>query len=285
MGGEFGPAAIVRTAVEEALSEGKDEGKYISPSSLARGCMLYVAREILGFPKPPLEPRIRRMFEVGIEGHRRIERYLRRISLAQEVFFQDDRYRIKGYCDALVFIPPSLSEEHSGLYAVEIKTTGSWEFGRIEDEGPREDHRRQLMIYIWGLERYYGLPIRGGIIFYEDRDSLEHRLFDVAYDELLMEELLRKVERMWEALREGHLPDDHPPLDHWVHRYCPYLDICEVGKEALEYQREHRKELPEEVLARIIGERIVRKRRREGERRKKKRERSLEELAAELGWE
>ena len=42
---------------------------------------------------------------------------------------------------------------------------------------------------------------------------------------------------------------------------------------------------PEEVLARIIGERIVRKRRREGERRKKKRERSLEELAAELGWE
>ena len=170
------------------------------------------------------------------------------------------------------------------------------------------------MIYIWGLQRYYGLPIerrsrgaevqgskgdfssaplppcspariRGGIIFYEDRDSLEHRLFDVAYDELLMEELLRKVERMWEALREGHLPDDHPPLDHWVHRYCPYLDICEVGREALEYQRKHRKELPEEVLARIIGERIVRKRRREGERRKKKRERSLEELAADLGWE
>lgn len=285
MGAELGPAAIVRAAVEEALSEGKDEGKYISPSSLARGCMLYVAREILGFPKPPLEPRIRRMFEVGIEGHRRIERYLRRISLAQEVFFQDDRYRIKGYCDALVFIPPSLSEEHSGLYAVEIKTTGSWEFGRIEDEGPREDHRRQLMIYIWGLERYYGLPIRGGIIFYEDRDSLEHRLFDVAYDELLMEELLGRVERMWEALREGHLPDDHPPLDHWVHRYCPYLDICEVGREAMEYQRKHRKQLPEEVLARIIGERIVRKRRREGEKRKKKRERSLEELAAELGWE
>ena len=284
-----GTADIVAAAVEKRIAERghrEEEEKYISASSLAHGCLQLVAREILGFPKPELEPRVRRILDVGADSHRRIERYLRGISLAREVFFQDDEYRIKGYCDDLIYIPPALNEEHYGFYAVEIKTAGRAIFERIVDEGrAREDHRRQCMIYIWGLARYYGghIPIKGGIVFYENRDTLEHKLYDVAYDEEEMGELLGQVSAMWEALKAGQLPDDHLPLDHWYHNYCPYLDICPVGQEAVRYQREHKTKLPDEVLAKIIGERIVRKRRREkaGE---KRGERSLAELAEELGW-
>ncbi len=281
------PAEIVASAIEGRIREEYNpEEKYISASSLAHGCMQLVARELLGFPKPELEPRVQRMLEVGRDGHRRIEGYLKGISLAREVFFKDEEYKIKGYCDDLIYIPPSLSEEHSGFYAVEIKTAGSASFERIADErAPREDHARQCMIYIWGLRRYYrgDIPIKGGIILYENRDTLEHVLFDVAYDEAEMNELLRQVSRMWDALARGQLPDDHLPKEHWYHNYCPYLDICPVGQEAVRWQKEHRKELPDEVLAQIIGKRIVRKRRREGAGRK--RERTLEELAEELGWE
>jgi len=285
------PAALIAAAVEKELAEqGKpdEDRKYISASSLAHGCMQLVAREILDFPKPPLDPRVRRMLDVGIEGHRRIERYLRGISLAREVFFQDDEYRIKGYCDVLIYIPPSLNKENSGFYAVEIKTTGSTVFEQVVDEGrPREDHTRQCMIYIWGLTRYYEgrIPLKGGIVFYENRDTLEHHLFDVTYDEAQMSELLTHVEAMWERLKEGQLPDDHLPLDHWYHRYCPYLDICRVGQESLKYQKEHHQPLPDKVLAEIIGKRIVRKQRKEGAQvRRRKSPRSLEELVAQLNW-
>lgn len=152
--------------------------------------MQLVAREILGFPKPELEPRVRRILDVGRDGHRRIEGYLRDVSLAREVLFKDDEYRIKGYCDDLIYIPSQLAREHAGFYAVEIKTIGRMGFERIIDEGaPREDHARPCMIYIWGLERDYGLTIRGGIVFYENRDTLD--------DEEGMSELLGQVSAMW----------------------------------------------------------------------------------------
>jgi len=283
-------AAVILQVADEGVSwrNPTPEERYIHPSSLAKGCMLYVARELMGMPKPELAPRVQRILDVGTEGHRRILRSLRKLALAQEVFFQDDEHRIRGYCDAILYIPPSLDGELAGFYALEVKTAGSQVYERIVDEGrPREDHARQCQIYMWGLERYYGgaIPLRGGVVLYENRDTLEQTAFQVACDEAGMADLLSKVKVMLSGMREGRLPQDHLPLDHWAHRYCPYLDICEVGQQAMEYQKEHRQPLPDEVLAQIIGQRIVRKRRREGQGKSgRRRERSLEELVAEFDW-
>jgi len=52
----------------------------------------------------------------------------------------------------------------------------------------------------------------------------------------------------------------------------------------IEYQKEHRQPLPNEVLAQIIDKRTVRKQRWEGQARKRSRARSLEEFAAEFDW-
>jgi len=91
---------------------------------------------------------------------------------------------------------------------------------------------------------------------------------------------------MLTALDADTLPDDYLPEDHWGHRYCPYLDICEPGQRAMEWQAKQPKTLPDEVLANMIAKRIIAKKGAEQMTDKKKKgPRSLTELAKELEWE
>jgi hypothetical protein len=90
---------------------------------------------------------------------------------------------------------------------------------------------------------------------------------------------------MLDGLKEGRLPDDTLPIDHWGHRYCPYLEICEPGRKAMEWQAEQPKNLPDEVLAGIIAKRIVAKKGAEKMTTKKTGARSLADLANQLDWE
>jgi len=271
---------------------------YIHPSSLARGCMLYIARELLGIPKAEPEARVRRILEVGTQSHNRIGRYLAPYTMAREVFFCDQEHHIRGYADALLYFPPLSADgqrppadspaELQGFYVVEIKTAGSEEFARMKAAGaPKEEHWRQCQVYLWGLERYYGLPLQGGIILVENRDTLEYLAFDVVTDAAAMADLLARVKATLQAVAEGRLPEDHLPREHWAHAYCPYLSLCSPGQEAVAWQREHRPPLPDTVVADIIAKRIVAKRRGGGEAggRKKRGDRSLQELAAALGWQ
>lgn len=65
--------------------------------------------------------------------------------------------------------------------------------------------------------------------------------------------------------------------------YCPYLEICEPGKKAIEHQKSEKKPLPDRVLADIIARKIVAKRRKE-KAVKAKAGRNLDELVADLNW-
>jgi hypothetical protein len=96
---------------------------------------------------------------------------------------------------------------------------------------------------------------------------------------------MERVQDMLFSLDGGALPDDYLPEDHWGHRYCPYLEICEPGKKAMEWQARQPKTLPDQVVAELIAKRIVAKKGAEkmtGQ--KKKGQRSLEELAKEMEW-
>jgi len=286
-----GPSAIMSRVIEETLSPKKEEEGaigYIRPSSLAKGCVLYVAMELLKVPKEEIDNRVKRILEAGTSSHFRIPKYFSKITVAKEMPFLDEEYRIRGQCDALIYIPPDLDVEHSGFYVVEIKTTSSSEFERIKEAGqPKEEHITQCLIYIWGLTRYYkSIPIRGGIIYYENRDTLDYHLFNVTYDENLLLPLLNEIKAMLPGLIiEGKLPEAHLPLDHWAHEYCPYLSVCDYGQEAMKLKKEKKSEIPDRVLAEIIGMRIVKKQRAKEEKVKKKTPRTLEELSEEFNWE
>lgn len=276
-------AALLKGVVEESLSrdENEEELGWIYPSSLARGCILAVALELLGTPKAEPDNRVKRIFQVGSSSHQRILKYFSKVIMAREVPFLDEEYRIKGRCDAILFIPSQRVDglPGSGFYALEVKTAGSMEYGLIKEEGrPKQEHLLQCLIYIWGIERYYGLPISGGLIYYENRDTLEYMLFPVEYDEAELLPLLERAKAMLPQLREGQLPDgpeDRLPPNHWAHQYCPYLEVCDYGQEAVR----QKKGIPDGVLAKIIAERIVAKKK------GRRKERSLTELAEELGWD
>jgi hypothetical protein len=265
---------------------------YIKPSSLARGCLMYVAFELREEPKPPLEARVGRILSVGTDSHRRLQRALGRACLGQEVFFEIPEYRIHGFCDGILYVRPDQvgDESAAGFWALEFKTTAAseWEVIRAA-HAPKEEHIRQAQIYLWGLEAYFrgAIPLQGAIIYYENRDTLEHLAFEVAPDPEGTAELLGRVKAMLEGLERGQLPlEDTTPPDHWSHRYCPFLEMCEPGQRAMEWQAQQPKELPDSVLADIIAKRIVAKKGAEkmtGQ--KKSGTRTLADLARELEWE
>lgn len=283
------PAALMGKVIEETLSsKDKTDEKigYIHPSSLAKGCMLYVARELLGVPKEEPDSRVKRILNAGTSGHWRIARYFSRVTLAREAPFTDEEHRIRGRCDAIVYLPPELDPKNNGFYAVEIKTVGSTEYGLIKGaKEPKPEHRMQCLIYIWGIRRYYkSIPLRGGIVYYEDRDTLDYLLFDVEYEEEKLQPLLERVKAILPGLKEGRLPEDHLPPEHWVHGYCPYLSICEHGQKAVRSRK--KAGIPDRALADLIAKRIVSKRGSQGGKGGSKRaQRSLEELASQLNWE
>ena len=264
---------------------------YIKPSSLAKGCLLYVAFELRGEPKPPLEARIGRILSIGSDSHRRLQRGLGRACLGQEVFFEDREYRIHGFCDGILYLKPDGEGDQAaaGFWALEFKTTAASEFEVIRTAGmPKEEHASQAQIYLWGLERYFGgaIPLKGAIIYYENRDTLEHLAFEVYPDPGYMQALLARVKAMLEDLDEGRLPEDTLPPDHWAHRYCPYLEICEPGKKAMQWQAQQPKSLPDKVVAEIIAKRIVAKKGADKMTGKQKAgARSLVELAQDMEWD
>jgi hypothetical protein len=269
----------------------KKKEPYIKPSSLAKGCLLYVAFELEGKAKPPFEARVGRILAVGTDSHQRLQRELARTCLAQEVFFEVPEYRIHGFCDGILYI----SAEHSadpdviGFWALEFKTMAASEFDKVKAAKiPKEEHVRQAQIYLWGLEVHYRgtIPLKGAIIYYENRDTLEHLAYEVYSDPAMMADLLARIKKMLAGLQMGRLPADEVlPKDHWGHAYCPYLEICEPGQAAMAWQANQPKEIPDKVLADMIAKRIVAKKGAEkmtGPRRTGPR--SLADLAQDMDW-
>ena len=264
---------------------------YIKPSSLARGCLLYVAFELQEQPKPPFDARVGRILSVGTDSHRRLQRFLSRVCLAEELYFIVPEYRIHGFVDGVLYIPPERAPVPSaaGFWVLEFKTTAGSEFDKIKSaKVPKEEHARQAQIYLWGLEKYLDgqLPLNGAIIYYENRDTLDHASYEVLPDPDGVADLMERVQVMLLDLEVDKLPEDYLPQDHWGHRYCPYLEICEPGQRAMEWQAGQPKTLPDEVLATMIAKRIVAKKGAEKMKEKKKKgQRSLAELSEELKWE
>lgn len=274
---------VLRRAVEGKLELDRDGLGYVHPSTLAQGCLLAVGHELLRHPRAEPGARRRRIMQAGVLSHERIMGYLRPLIVAQELPFLEPELRIRGRCDALLYIPPETGVEEPGFYALEVKTLGSTGFVEVKAKGPRPEHLRQCLLYQRGLRRFYGVPVRGGIVYYENRDTLEYRLFAVDYDEGVLAELLDKLPEVIALAREGKLPEGEGyrlPADHWAHRYCPYLPLCPYGQEAVSTSKPG---IPPAVKARIIAEHIVLKEQKRGKQRPRQ-QRSLEELAREFGW-
>ena len=66
---------------------GQKKEPFIKPSSLAKGCMLYIAFELQEKPKPPFDSRVGRILSVGTDSHRRLQR-VHRMPVFRQAFQQ-----------------------------------------------------------------------------------------------------------------------------------------------------------------------------------------------------
>ncbi len=114
---------------------------YIKPSSLARGCLLYVAFELRGEPKLSLDARVGRILSVGTDSHRRLQRALGRACLGQEVFFEVPEYRIHGFCDGILYARPDRTEDGSEVRFLGIRIQDD-SLGRIRRD-PVSQHAQR----------------------------------------------------------------------------------------------------------------------------------------------
>ena len=186
----------------------KKKEPYIKPSSLAKGCLLYVAFELQGKPKPPFDTRVGRILSVGTDSHRRLQRGLSRDCMSQEIFFEVPEYRIHGFCDGILYIPPEriANSDAAGYWALEFKTTAGGQFDKLKAaKMPKEEHVRQAQIYLWGIEAHYQgtIPLKGAIIYYENRDTLEHLAYEVYPDPEIMADLLKRIKKMLAGLEKS----------------------------------------------------------------------------------
>ena len=269
---------------------GKKKEPYIKPSSLAKGCFLYVAFELQGKPKPPFDARVGRILSVGTDSHRRLQEGLSRECLAQEVFFEVPSTASTAFATAYCTFPtsepqiptPSASGPWSSKPPPPVSLTRS--------KRPKSPKRSTSVRpkFICGVSKNITrarCPLKGAIIYYENRDTLEHLAYEIYPDQGMIADLKQRIKSMLRGLEYGQLPDDVLPRDHWGHSYCPFLEICEPGQEAMAWQATQPKELPDKVMADIIAKRIVAKKGAEKMTGKKKAgQRSLADLAKDMDW-
>ena len=97
-----------------------------------------------------------------------------------------------------MYISPDqvVDETAAGFWALEFKTTAASEFDKLKAaKVPKEEHIRQAQVYLWGIEVHYQgqIPLNGAIIYYENRDTLEHLAFEVYPDRDMMADLLARI--------------------------------------------------------------------------------------------
>jgi hypothetical protein len=186
-----------------------------------------------------------RKMEKGTNDHYRLEREFRLFSLAKEITIFDPDNGIYGKCDEL-----DRNYITGELFVVDFKTIDEWFFRtRLKREGIRNhlkntafypslpDDELQIMIYIrmWRqLIRYPEIPIRFGLIIYENKNNPNERKSSlVDYDEALIVKFFTRLKELNDCLDKGENIPPYIPKEAYVHNICPYRLKCPRGQEAL----------------------------------------------------
>lgn len=131
--------------------------------------------------------------------------------------------RIKGATDPVI-----VDSEAVPVLPTEVKTKDS--IDHISE--PNVHHRAQLHAYLAGLSEKFDKELCDGVLVYGSRESLDLKVFHVAFDEDFWSETVLN----WaEAHTEYRLSDELPPADpeySWECRFCNYQQRCGKGDTA-----------------------------------------------------
>ena len=135
-----------------------------------------------------------------------------------------DGWKLVGRVDAV-----------KGPYVLEFKFLGFEKKDRDSSRGKKNhdlEHAEPSKEWVEQINAYMGmLEKERGYIYIFDRNGLEFRVFEVAFDEGLFRRFIKRAERVIEAVEElerGRFPTWISTVGNkkWVCRSCPFRPIC-----------------------------------------------------------
>lgn len=243
---------------QQRIEEGRI-GKFY-PSSVGQ-CKRKIAYQMLGYPSKPKDGQTLLILENGTSFHDRMEKIFEEmgILIAPELKLKNDELRISGRSDAIIwnymkqpgkvfsddqiiqlYRPvydengrPVFDEDgnekeelvYEGLASdvliVEFKSISSKQYNRyLPKDRPKREHEMQLQLY------FYLTGIRAGLVYYENKDTQEHKYYYVEYDQQLVNEIVHDIRYIINCIDKGVLPPrDFEPTSFQC-RYCDFRDIC-----------------------------------------------------------
>lgn len=140
-----------------------------------------------------------------------------------EVWTHDPHYQIGGSIDGILDRPSAP--------VLEVKTVAMGKFSRIQrDDTPEYEHLLQIAVYLMLRD------VTRATLIYDDRNTGQFHEFIVLRDEVLEDEVTRRLERMNNDLVDDTVPpqlDDCEMRQGTVFKECPYRKMCHNVKSKL----------------------------------------------------
>lgn len=229
---------------QKRYDEGKI-GKYY-PSSVGQ-CKRKCVYQMLGYPGSNSDGKGQLVLENGTSFHNRMEDIFEKmgIMIAPEVKLKNEKYRISGRTDALIWnhfmddedepgeeielYQPNDEGEDELVYKGPSNAVMLVEFKSIKSKGyneyipktkPKKEHEMQLQLY------FYLTGISMGMVYYENKDTQEQKYYIVHRDEVMIQEILKDIEFIIDYTDQGKLPEKEFQPTSFECRYCNYRDLC-----------------------------------------------------------
>jgi len=157
-------------------------GQVFYPSALGSTCDRYLYASFNGLlPWETLDPRVKRIFDVGGSLEDRMDKYFTKmgIVIAREQPLKMDMPPISGRLDFLIRHPTE------GRAVLELKSINDKGFKELKSS-PKHEHFIQLQIYLNMLNNEYG------IVLYENKNDQNLKAFKVSRQPLVWETLLER---------------------------------------------------------------------------------------------
>jgi len=197
------------------------EGPRFYPSS-ANKCSRYIVYDMLGYPKPPKEPKLIRIMENGNSMHERYQTWFEEMGIlvANEFPIKVPELRISGRLDSIITtkdIIPGVDD----VAIVELKSANDKKFAQmVKSNEPNPDYYAQIQLYMELLKIPYGL------IFIENKNNQEILEFLVDYDPEFGKRLLEKVVMVNDCVTKKELPRREYIKSSYECKWCDYHDTC-----------------------------------------------------------
>jgi len=128
-----------------------------------------------------------------------------------ELEAEDKEHMMRGHMDGVL----KIAEEFT---VIDYKSMHSNQFSRLRE--PLDKHIIQLEIYLWLLD------LKCGFLLYENKDSQKIKLFEVAYNENLINKILTRVKTLREIVESKRLPKRPFEKDSTKCTACEFRTTC-----------------------------------------------------------